>query len=145
MLLTNSVKIKKRQPLELLRSCFPVKVRGYLLRKPLNQGSTISQISLEGGYPRTRQLARHRNQLSKHEQSFCLLPYSGGGSGQMYNGGGQGNIVLTNKDTKATITNSTIVNSGGWGIHKGYESTYTISITQSNNTFANNALGNVSP
>ncbi len=36
-------------------------------------------------------------------------------------------------------------NSLGWGIHKGFQLSYTISITESDNIYSNNEMGDVSP
>ncbi len=70
---------------------------------------------------------------------FTYCEISGGGSNQMYNAGGQGNIVI-HCSGSLTIENSTIKDSGGWGIDfvQGGNS-----LSQTNNTFTNNATGDI--
>ncbi len=70
---------------------------------------------------------------------YCEI--SGGGSSQMYNAGGQGNIVMT-CGASLEVNNSTISDSSGWGIDfvQGANS-----LTQANNTFSNNASGDIAP
>ncbi len=70
---------------------------------------------------------------------YCEI--SGGGSSQMYNAGGQGSIVMT-CGASLEINNTTISDSGGWGIDfvQGANS-----LTQANNTFSNNASGDIAP
>ncbi|WP_299530174.1 IPT/TIG domain-containing protein [Ulvibacterium sp.] len=70
---------------------------------------------------------------------FTYCEISGGGAEQMYNAGGQGNIVI-HCSGSLTLENSTISDSGGWGVDfvQGGNS-----LSQSSNTFSNNALGNV--
>lgn len=70
---------------------------------------------------------------------FTYCEISGGGAEQMYNAGGQGNIVI-HCSGSLTLENSTIGDSGGWGVDfvQGGNS-----LSQSSNTFSNNALGNV--
>jgi hypothetical protein len=70
---------------------------------------------------------------------YCEI--SGGGSKQMYNAGGQGNIVMT-CGSDLILENSTVKDSGGWGIDFVQGSN---SLSQSGNTFANNASGNIAP
>ena len=48
------------------------------------------------------------------------------------------NLSLDN-NTRATVTNSSVTDSGGWGI----QADAGVTLTQSGNAFANNALGNV--
>ena len=76
--------------------------------------------------------------------SVNLLKYCeivGGGGNQMYNAGGQGNVVIHCQGS-VILENSTIKDSGGWGIDfvQGGNS-----LTSTNNTFINNADGNVAP
>lgn len=71
--------------------------------------------------------------------SYCEI--SGGGASQMYNAGGQGNVVIHCKGS-ARIENSTISDSGGWGIDFVQDEN---SLSQSGNTFSNNALGDIAP
>lgn len=76
--------------------------------------------------------------------SANLLKYCeviGGGGSQMYNAGGQGNVVI-HCSGSLTIDNCTIADSGGWGVDfvQGGNS-----LTNTNNTFTNNASGNVAP
>ena len=59
----------------------------------------------------------------------------------MYNAGGQGNVVIHCKGS-ARIENSTISDSGGWGIDFVQDEN---SLSQSGNTFSNNALGDIAP
>ena len=68
---------------------------------------------------------------------YCTL--SGGGSSQLYNAGGQGNLVI-HCEGRAEVSNSTISDSGGWGIDfvQGGNS-----LTESDNTFSNNADGDI--
>lgn len=70
---------------------------------------------------------------------YCQI--SGGGSGQMYNAGGQGNLVMT-CSASLEVNNCTISDSGGWGVDfvQGANN-----LTQANNTFSNNADGNIAP
>ncbi len=70
---------------------------------------------------------------------YCEI--SGGGSGQMYNAGGQGNLVMT-CSASLEVNNCSISDSGGWGIDfvQGANS-----LSQANNTFSNNADGNIAP
>ena len=70
---------------------------------------------------------------------FTYCEISGGGAEQMYNSGGQGNIVI-HCSGSLTIENSTIKDSGGWGIDfvQGGNS-----LSQAANTFSNNELGDV--
>ncbi len=74
-----------------------------------------------------------------NQLEYCEI--SGGGSSQMYNAGGQGNIVMT-CGSSLEVGNSTISDSGGWGIDfvQGANS-----LTQSNNTFSDNANGDIAP
>ena len=69
--------------------------------------------------------------------TYCEI--SGGGAEQMYNAGGQGNIVI-HCSGSLTIENSAITDSAGWGIDfvQGGNS-----LSQTNNTYGNNASGNV--
>lgn len=70
---------------------------------------------------------------------FDYCEISGGGAEQMYNAGGQGNIVI-HCSGSLTLENSTVSDSGGWGVDfvQGGNS-----LSQTDNTFLNNALGNV--
>jgi hypothetical protein len=72
---------------------------------------------------------------------FTYCEISGGGSKQMYNAGGQGNLVI-HCSGNLTIEDSTISDSGGWGIDfvQGGNS-----LTQTGNTFSNNLSGNIAP
>lgn len=70
---------------------------------------------------------------------YCQI--TGGGSTQMYNAGGQGNVVMT-CSASLEVTNCTISDSGGWAIDFVQGSN---SLTQSNNTFSNNSAGDVAP
>jgi len=69
--------------------------------------------------------------------AYCEI--SGGGAEQMYNAGGQGNIVI-HCSGNLSLENSTVSDSGGWGVDfvQGGNN-----LSQTNNTFTNNALGNV--
>lgn len=71
--------------------------------------------------------------------NYCEI--SGGGSKQMYNAGGQGNIVI-HCSGSLTIENSTIKESGGWGIDfvQGGNS-----LSESGNSFSNNTSGDIAP
>ena len=71
--------------------------------------------------------------------SYCQV--SGGGASQMYNAGGQGNFVV-HCEGSVRIENSTISDSGGWGIDFVQDEN---TLSQSNNTFSNNAFGNIAP
>ncbi len=76
--------------------------------------------------------------------SANLLEYCeiiGGGASQMYNAGGQGNLVIHCKG-RAEVRNCTIADSGGWGIDfvQGGNS-----LIDENNNFTNNADGDVAP
>jgi len=70
---------------------------------------------------------------------FTYCEISGGGAEQMYNSGGQGNIVI-HCSGSLTTENCTIKDSAGWGIDfvQGGNS-----LSQAANTFSNNELGNV--
>ena len=70
---------------------------------------------------------------------YCEI--SGGGASQMYNVGEQGNIVIHCQGA-LNLENSTIKDSGSWGIDfvQGGNS-----LTNTNNTFVNNADGNIAP
>ncbi|WP_373516582.1 IPT/TIG domain-containing protein [Pricia sp.] len=70
---------------------------------------------------------------------YCEI--SGGGASQMYNAGGQGNIVIHCQGA-LTLENSTIKDSGAWGIDfvQGGNS-----LTNTNNTFVDNADGDIAP
>jgi hypothetical protein len=70
---------------------------------------------------------------------YCEI--SGGGASQMYNAGGQGNLVMT-CSASLEVNNCTVSDSGGWGIDfvQGANS-----LTQANNTFSNNADGDIAP
>lgn len=74
---------------------------------------------------------------SANHLAFCEI--SGGGSEQMYNAGGQGNIVMQCAAT-LTIENCVIIDSGAWGIDfvNGGNT-----LNESNNTFDNNASGDI--
>jgi hypothetical protein len=72
---------------------------------------------------------------------FTYCEISGGGSKQMYNAGGQGNIVMT-CGANLILENSTVENSGGWGVDFVQGSN---SLSQSGNTFTNNASGDIAP
>ncbi|MEO0573606.1 MAG: right-handed parallel beta-helix repeat-containing protein, partial [Bacteroidota bacterium] len=74
---------------------------------------------------------------STNLMEYCII--SGGGSSQMYNAGGQGNIVIHCQGS-LTVEKSSIEDSGGWGIDfvQGGNS-----LTEVDNTFSNNALGNI--
>lgn len=74
---------------------------------------------------------------SLNELMHCQI--SGGGSKQMYNAGGQGNLVIHCKGN-LKITNSTIKDSGGWGVDfvQGGNS-----LSESDNTFENNSSGDI--
>jgi hypothetical protein len=68
---------------------------------------------------------------------YCEI--SGGGASQMYNAGGQGNLVL-HCEGKVTVENSTIKDSGGWGVDfvQGGNN-----LDASDNVFENNELGDI--
>ncbi len=72
---------------------------------------------------------------------FNYCEVSGGGSKQMYNAGGQGNIVL-HCSGNLTIENSIIKDSGGWGIDfvQGGNS-----LSESGNSFSSNTSGDIAP
>lgn len=76
---------------------------------------------------------------STSENRLIHCEVSGGGAKQMYNAGGQGNIVL-HCSANLTLESSTIKDSGGWGVDfvQGGNS-----LSESDNTYANNASGNV--
>ncbi|MEM6842721.1 MAG: IPT/TIG domain-containing protein [Bacteroidota bacterium] len=76
---------------------------------------------------------------SENKLIYCTL--SGGGSKQLYNAGGRGNLVI-HCQGRAEVRNSTINDSGGWGIDfvQGGNS-----LTESDNVFDNNAEGNIAP
>ena len=76
---------------------------------------------------------------SANQLNYCQI--SGGGSNQMYNAGGQGNIVMTCGST-LTLQNSLVMDSGGWGVDfvQGNNN-----LSQSDNTFSNNSKGNIAP
>lgn len=72
---------------------------------------------------------------------FKYCEISGGGSKQMYNAGGQGNLVIHCSGNLA-LENSTIKDSGGWGIDfvQGGNS-----LSESGNSFSNNSSGDIAP
>jgi parallel beta-helix repeat protein len=76
---------------------------------------------------------------SANHLEYCEI--SGGGASQMYNAGGQGNLVI-HCSGSVEVNNCTISDSGGWGIDfvQGGNS-----LDDSNNTFSNNADGNIAP
>ncbi len=76
---------------------------------------------------------------STSENVFTYCEISGGGAEQMYNAGGQGNIVI-HCSGSLTLENSTISDSGGWGVDfvQGGNS-----LSETGNTYANNASGDV--
>ena len=78
---------------------------------------------------------------STSENLFTFCEISGGGSKQMYNAGGQGNMVI-HCGGNLIIENSTIQDSGGWGIDfvQGGNN-----LSQTANTFSNNVLGDIAP
>ncbi len=78
---------------------------------------------------------------SSSENKLIYCTVSGGGSSQLYNAGGQGNLVIHCKG-KVEMENCTITDSGGWGIDKVQGGN---SLTESDNTFDNNAEGNIAP
>ncbi|WP_273568843.1 IPT/TIG domain-containing protein [Maribacter halichondriae] len=65
----------------------------------------------------------------------------GGGGNQMYNAGGQGNIVIHCQGSLA-IENSTIKDSGSWGIDFVQGGNV---LSESSNDFSNNAAGDIAP
>lgn len=73
-----------------------------------------------------------------NEFDYCEI--SGGGSKQLYNAGGQGNIVI-HCSGKLKIQNSTIKDSGGWGVD--FVQTSSNNLDASNITYGNNNAGNV--
>lgn len=74
---------------------------------------------------------------SFNHMAFCEI--SGGGSGQMYNAGGQGNIVMQCEAT-LKVENCVIIDSGGWGIDFVNNGN---ALDATDNTFDNNASGNI--
>ena len=72
---------------------------------------------------------------------FKYCEISGGGSVQMYNAAGQGNIVMHCK-AKLDIQKCLIKDSGGWGIDLVQGGN---DLTESDNTFDDNASGNIAP
>ena len=68
---------------------------------------------------------------------YCQI--SGGGGTQMYNAGGQGNIVLHCQGS-LVMENCALMDSGAWGVDFVQGSN---SLTESNNTFSNNANGDI--
>ncbi|AYN66366.1 hypothetical protein D1013_02700 [Euzebyella marina] len=76
---------------------------------------------------------------SSSENLFTYCEIIGGGAEQMYNAGGQGNIVMT-CGANLTLQNSSVKDSGGWGIDFVQGSN---NLSQSGNTYANNASGNI--
>ncbi|MFS4447325.1 IPT/TIG domain-containing protein [Maribacter sp. 2307UL18-2] len=72
---------------------------------------------------------------------FTYCEISGGGSKQLYNAGGQGNIVI-HCSGNLTVENSTVKDSGGWGIDfvQGGNS-----LSETGNTFSNNLSGDIAP
>lgn len=73
-----------------------------------------------------------------NEFDHCEI--SGGGSKKLYNAGGQGNIVI-HCSGKLKIQNSTIKDSGGWGVD--FEQTSSNNLDASNIIYENNSAGNV--
>ncbi|MEM6540076.1 MAG: IPT/TIG domain-containing protein [Bacteroidota bacterium] len=73
-----------------------------------------------------------------NELDYCEI--SGGGSQQLYNAGGQGNIVI-HCSGKLKIQNSTIKDSGGWGID--FVQTSPNNLDANNISYENNSAGNV--
>jgi hypothetical protein len=69
---------------------------------------------------------------------FDFVEISGGGSEQLYNAGGKGNIVLQ-CEAKLTMTNSSISDSAGWGV----DFVDGGALTESNNVFSNNSSGDI--
>lgn len=76
---------------------------------------------------------------STSENLFTYCEIIGGGAEQMYNAGGQGNIVMT-CGANLTLENSSVKDSGGWGIDFVQGSN---NLSQSGNTYSNNASGDV--
>lgn len=74
---------------------------------------------------------------SLNQLTYCEI--SGGGSGQMYNAGGEGNIVMQ-CGASLKMENCLIMDSGSWGVDfvNGNNS-----LDQTSNTFGNNASGNI--
>ncbi|MDF9796601.1 hypothetical protein OKW21_001864 [Catalinimonas alkaloidigena] len=74
---------------------------------------------------------------SLNHLAFCEI--SGGGAGQMYNAGGQGNIVMQCEAT-LKVENCVIIDSGGWGIDFVNNGN---TLDESDNTFDNNTSGDI--
>ena len=75
---------------------------------------------------------------SQNVFEFCEI--SGGGSEQLYNAGGQGNIVI-HCDGDLKLHHSTIKDSGGWGIDFVQSAN---DLDLDDNTFENNTSGDIS-
>lgn len=69
---------------------------------------------------------------------FDYVEIIGGGSQQLYNAGGRGNIVMQ-CEGKLTLTNSVVSDSGGWGVDFVDGGT----LSESDNVFENNNSGNI--
>jgi hypothetical protein len=78
---------------------------------------------------------------SSDQNRLIHCEISGGGASQMYNAGGQGSIVM-HCESSLVLQNSTIKDSGGWGIDFVQGNNM---LSQSDNTFSNNALGDIAP
>ncbi len=79
------------------------------------------------------------SQSPANQLIYCDI--SGGGSEKKSLASGKGNVVLGGNGDEATLTlqNSTIFDSGGWGVFTSEESV----LTESGNTFAGNAQGDI--
>ncbi len=76
---------------------------------------------------------------SANQLRYCEI--IGGGASQMYNAGGQGNIVIHCQGS-LSIENSVIKDSGAWGIDFVQGGNV---LTEAGNNFSNNATGNIAP
>ena len=83
----------------------------------------------------------NRSNSINNQLDYATIEYAGGG-----NPSTSGNITstcFTGSPTRFSVTNSTINESFGWGVYKGGDEASGCDITLTNNTYSNNASGDV--
>ncbi len=103
-------------------------------------GTTTETITFRGDEPINGYWNGIHYNTNSTDNLLSFISISDGGNSYVFCCSAQANVNVEN-EASATVTNSSISNSGGWGI----ETQSGGNVTQSGNTFTNNTLGDVGP